>query len=429
MRDYLAFPPVRGIRGSVRVPSSKSATNRALILAALESEPVELVRPLDSDDTRALARCLEAMGGAIIPSERGWTVRGPLGRGGEREVLLDAGSSGTAARFLAALAAAVPGSYRLTGSPRLQERPMSELVTALRSAGASVRTSGREGFLPVEIEGGTLRAATIPVEAGRSSQFVSALLLAAVAVEGGLSVRPRGPIVSAPYVDTTLDVLEAFGHRIRRDGDGTIAVERGGERARSYTVPGDWSSAVPFFAAAGIAGGEVQVTGLVYPSRDADARAVDVIETMGVGIERRPDSVSARSERRALRPVSVSARDFPDAVPALAALATHAEGESRFRDVAHLRDKESDRLGALAVLLQAAGEEAEAGEDGIVVTGPRRHASTGSPRLPTFEDHRMAMTAALLSLDSGGALIENPGCVAKSYPSFFEDLETILVRG
>ena len=428
MTDFLAFPPARGVHGAIVAPPSKSATNRALLLAALGRQPVELIRPLDSDDTLALARCLESMGAEIERTMGGLSVRGPLGRSGDREVVLDAGASGTAARFLAAIAAAVPGRYVLTGSDRLLERPMAELVAALRSAGAFVESVGREGFLPLAIAGGTLRSGTISVDASRSSQFLSALLLAAVAVEGGLSVRPQGPVVSAPYVDTTVEALEAFGHEVRRRPDGAIQVARGDVAPRTYDVPGDWSSSLPFFAAAGIAGGDVIVTGLSFPSRDADARAVEAVEAMGVEIGRRVGSIHARGDRRRTKSTSVSARDFPDAVPALAALSAHAEGESRFRDVAHLRLKESDRLGGLVTLLEAAGANAFAREDELVVIGPL--AAVGpTVRLPTFDDHRMAMAAALLSLRARGTLIENPRCVTKSYSGFFRDLETILLRG
>jgi 3-phosphoshikimate 1-carboxyvinyltransferase len=398
------------------------------VLAALQSDPVQLLRPLDSEDTRALVTCLSSMGAEFIPSDRGLTVRGPLGTSGGSEVVLDAGSSGTAARFLAALAAAVPGRYRLTGSARLRERPMAELVAALRSAGASVEPGGRDGFLPLVITGKTLRSGAIAVDASRSSQFVSALLLAAVAVEGGLSVEPLGPVVSAPYVETTLETLAAFGHRVRRRGAGAI-VERGDAAPRSYAVPGDWSSALPFLAAAGIAGGEVEVTGLSWPSSDADARAAEVVEAMGVAFERSEGSIRAAGDPRALRPASIDARDFPDAVPVLTALAAHAEGESRFRGVAHLRGKESDRIAALLALLAAVGANGSAGMDELVVNGSQRRSAGSAPRLPTFEDHRMAMAGVLLSLASSGTLIENPGCVAKSYPAFFRHLETILVRG
>jgi 3-phosphoshikimate 1-carboxyvinyltransferase len=427
--DFLAFPPARAVRGSVRSPASKSATNRALVLAAVGPDPVELIGPLDSEDTRALVRCLEAMGAKIAASARGLTVRGPLGGpAGAGEVRLDAGASGTAARFLTALAASVAGRYRLTGSPRLRERPMEELVTALRSIGASVDYAEREGFLPLVIDGGRLAGGLVEVDASRSSQFFSALLLAAAAVPGGLAVRPRGVLVSAPYVETTIATLAAFGYGARRLPDGAIEVAAVGRRPASYPVPGDWSSAVPLLAAAAIAGGEVEVTGLSWPSPDADAHALEVLEGMGAFVERSSGSVVVRAPRQPLRPVSIAARDFPDAVPALAAVSAHAVGESRFGGVGHLRGKESDRLGALSALLEAAGGKAAVQDDELVVVGPRR-TTLAAPRFPTFDDHRIAMAAALLSLSSQGTLIENPDCVAKSYPDFFRDLETILVRG
>jgi 3-phosphoshikimate 1-carboxyvinyltransferase len=426
---FLAFPPAQAVRGSVRSPASKSATNRALVLAAAGPDPVELLGPLDSQDTQMLVRCLQAMGAKIAASGRGLTVQGPLGeRASAEEVPLDAGASGTAARFLAALAASVPGRYRLTGSRRLRERPMEELVTALRSAGARVRYAEGEGFLPLLIDGGTLARGRVEVDASRSSQFLSALLLAAAAVPGGLSVRPRGAVVSAPYVETTIATLTAFGYEARRRPDGTIEVAAAGRRPASYQVPGDWSSAIPLLAAAAIAGGEAEVTGLSWPSPDADAHALEALEGMGASVERSSGSIVVRAPRRPPRPVSVVARDFPDAVPALVAVSAHAEGESRFGGVGHLRGKESDRLGALVALLEAAGARAAATSDELVVVGPRR-TTLAAPRFPTFDDHRIAMAAALLSLSSPGALIENPDCVAKSYPDFFRDLETILVRG
>lgn len=428
MRDFLAFPSVRSVSGTVHAPPSKSATNRALVLAALSSERVELVHPLDSEDTRALARCLESMGAVIEGTRTGITLGGPLGRSEKTPIVLDAGASGTAARFLAALACAVPGRYFLTGSPRLRERPIGELLAALRHAGAEVEEAGMEGFLPLSIRGGSLRRASIEVDASRSSQFLSALLLAGVAVDGGLAVRPEGPVASAPYVETTLRTLADFGHAVSRGASGEIGVERGSVALHSYEVPGDWSSALPFFAATGIAGGDVSVTGLRWPSPDADALALDAIESMGVATERSPAAIRARGDRGSLVPVCLPARDFPDAVPVLAALAAFADGESRFLGIGHLRLKESDRIAALATLAQAAGALAGERAGELSITGPPRRRN-GTVRLATFDDHRLAMAAALLSLAVPGALIENPDCIAKSYPGFFRDLETILVRG
>ena len=426
MSDFLALPPVRSLSGVVRVPSSKSATNRALLLAALTEFPVDVVQPLASDDTAALRRCLEAMGASIVATADGLRVSGPLRGARDRVIELDAADSGTAARFLAAAAAATPGRFVLGGSPRLCERPVGELVEALRSAGARIAYRANEGFLPLDIEGGVLESCEVVVDAARSSQFLSALLLAAVAVDGGLRVRAAGRIVSGPYVAATLEVLRDFGHSAEAGAE--FSVRRGGTVATRYETPGDYSSAVPLLAAVGVAGGEVTLTGLRWPSADADAGALPVLERMGVRLVHGPGGLAASGERGAARAATVAAGDFPDAVPALAALAAVSPGETVFSGVGHLRLKESDRLAALAGLVVAVGARAAATEDSLVVVGPAAGAGGAVTRLPTFRDHRIAMAAGLLALRLPGLLIEDPACVAKSYPAFFRDLEALARR-
>lgn len=426
MSDFLAFPPARSLRGTVRVPPSKSATNRALLVAALTEAPVEIVGPLESEDTLSLRRCLAAMGATIAPSAGGLRVSGPLRGAAGIETALDAGDSGTAARFLAAAAAATPGRFFLSGSPRLCERPVGELVAALREAGASIEYRGREGFLPLAIDGGKLRSREIAVDASRSSQFVSALLLSGVAVEGGLRVRAAGRMASGPYIATTLEVLRDFGHGA--DPGPLFGARRGSRTPERYTVPGDYSSAVPLAAAVGAAGGEIALSGLRWPSADADAGALPVLEKMGVAIASAPGSLTVSAGGGGLRPVSAAATDFPDAVPALAALAMLAPGESVFSGVGHLRLKESDRLASLVALATAVGARAVASEGALAITGPARPPAGGVVRVETFRDHRIAMAAGLLSLRLPGLLIEDPDCVAKSYPRFFRDLDALVLR-
>jgi len=426
MTDYLAIPPARELAGEVRVPASKSATNRSLVAAALGREPLEIVGPLESDDTAALRRCLAAMGAEIVERTGSLSVRGPLEGSAASATTLDAADSGTAARFLAAAAAAVPGRFVLTGSPRLRERPMGELVDALRRAGARIEYAEIEGRLPVSIDGGSLTTGTVTVDASRSSQFYSALLLAAVAVDGGLAVRASGEVASAPYVDMTIETLRALGHDVSEDC-GTIRVRRGRALAARYEVPGDYSSAVPLIAAVTAVGGQIRLTGLRWPSADADARALPVLESMGVALAGSADGIEASAPKRATRPVSVRAGDFPDAVPALAAVAALADGPSRFDGVGHLRLKESDRIGSLVEILTLAGARASADGDALVVEGPPRPVP-GAVRIPTHRDHRMAMAAAILSLRLPSLLVENPDCVSKSYPGFFRDLERLRVR-
>ncbi len=425
--NFLVLPRARGAGGAVRVPPSKSATNRALLLAALSSEPVEVARPLESEDTAALLRCLRAMGARVTGVPEALGLHGPLAGPEGSETPLDAGDSGTAARFLVAVCAAIPGRFRLDGSPRLRERPMKELLDAVRPAGAEVSCLDREGFLPLRIRGGTLRSGEVAVDASRSSQFASALLLAAVAVPGGLTVRTPGVVVSASYIAATLEALEGFGHRIVRSA-GAVTVERGAAGPGRYEVPGDHSSAVPLLAAAGAAGGNVTVLGVSMKSSAADARALSVLARMGIFLEDGPDRVTASAVRGSLRPVEAEATDFPDSVPVLAALAALAPGESRLTGIGHLRWKESDRIAALAALITAAGAQARAEPEALAVSGGP-DSPGGAAILPTFRDHRIAMAAALLALARGGFLIEDPGCVAKSYPAFFRDLAVLVGPG
>ncbi|MEP6993155.1 MAG: 3-phosphoshikimate 1-carboxyvinyltransferase [Acidobacteriota bacterium] len=425
MTDFLALPPAAELRGTLRVPSSKSATNRALVAAALTGSRVEIAAPLESEDTRALRACLAAMGATFEDSAEGVWVCGPLRGDPGREIVLDVRDSGTAARFLTAAAAATPGRFLLTGSPRLCERPMGELIAALASGGVRTAYRGKDGCLPIAVEGGRLQSGPLVVDATRSSQFLSALLLAGVAVEGGLAVRSSGPVASAPYVRMTIETLRELGHEVH-EGE-LLRVTRGRRITERLEIGGDYSSAIPFLAAVGAAGGRVVLTGLRWPSVDADAGVLPVLQEMGVGIAASAAGIVAEAERHALRPILVRATDFPDAVPALAGLAALADGGSRFTGIAHLRLKESDRIAALAALLTAAGASAAAEADALTVTGPARRGGAFA-RLPTFQDHRIAMAAAILALRMPGMLIENPECVSKSYPRFFRDLQSLARR-
>jgi 3-phosphoshikimate 1-carboxyvinyltransferase len=423
--DFLAIPPAKEVRGEIDAPPSKSGTNRALVLAALSETPVELVRPLVSEDTLALRRCLDAMGASIEECAVGLRVHGPLRGPAQGEAVLDAGESGTAARLLVALAAVTPGRFLITGSARLRERPIRELVEALSPVGARIESRGAPGFLPLAVAGRSVEGGRLRVDASRSSQFLSALLLAGAAASGEWEVEVAGEIASPPYVRLTVEALRAFGHHV--DEGSRFRIGRGDHRVGRYEISGDFSSAIPIFAAAGAAGGSVTVLGLPWPAADADARALPVLEAMGLSVAASAGRISAASFG-SLRPARVRASDFPDAVPALAALAGLAEGESRFEGIAHLRWKESDRIDALARLLTEAGGSARAEEEALVVSGPISASNGRARRLPTFNDHRIAMAAALLSLAVPGLLVENPGCVAKSYPGFFRDLERIVLR-
>jgi 3-phosphoshikimate 1-carboxyvinyltransferase len=239
-------------------------------------------------------------------------------------------------------------------------------------------------------------------------------------------VRVAGRIASGPYVATTLEVLRGLGHSVEAGAD--FVVRRGRAPAGRYETPGDYSSAVPLVAAVGIAGGAVTLTGLRWPSADADAGALPVLEKMGIRLVHGPDGLVASAERGASRAVAVGAGDFPDAVPALAALAALSTGETVFSGVGHLRLKESDRLAAIAEFVVSVGARAAVGDDSLAVVGAAAGTRGAVTRIATFRDHRIAMAAGLLALRLPGLLIENPGCVAKSYPGFFRDLEGLARR-
>jgi 3-phosphoshikimate 1-carboxyvinyltransferase len=275
------------------------------------------------------------------------------------------------------------------------------------------------------IEGGGLRSDELVVDASRSSQFLSALLLIGAAVDGGVRARAAGTVVSRPYLATTLEVLRDFGHDVS-EGPGH-AVRRGSRIAARYAVPGDYSSAVPLAASVGAAGGSLTLTGLRWPSADADAGALPVLETMGLTVAPRAGGLWITAGGGAPRASSAVAADFPDAVPALAALAMLAPGESVFSGIGHLRLKESNRVASLVALATAVGARATESDDVLAITGPARPAP-GPTRIATFRDHRIAMAAAILALRLPGLLIEDPGCVAKSYPAFFRDLDALAVR-
>ena len=413
----VAAIPARGpFRGAVAVPPSKSFTNRALVLAALAPHPVSIRRPLDCDDADSLVAALCAAG--IRIRREGDDLVVEPGDPPKTEAVLDVRDSGTACRFLAAVAAATPGLRAvLTGSPRLCERPIGALVEALRAIGGDISYAGRDGFPPLAIRGRELEGGPVEVAASESSQFASALLLAAPRFRRGIDLGLSGAAVSRAYLDTTREALAAAGIDAS-GGGGRFRVPPGSAvRSEILTVPGDWSSGAALAAAVAVAGGSLRIEHLPWPSSQADARALDVLKEMGVAAEPEPSAVTVSG--RAKRPVRVDAADFPDAVPVLAAAAARVDGESAFSGIAHLRLKESDRIAALEDLFRAAGIRARSSEDALSVAGGGGGRSAAL--LPTRADHRIVMAATLLAFAAGG-FVESPRAVDKSYPGFFRDV-------
>ena len=402
----------------VRPPGSKSITNRALIVAALANGVSRLDQPLNSSDTEAMSDCLRRMGVRIDEIGGSLVVgsRGVLDQGGH----LDARASGTTARFITAAATLADGPSVVDGVERMRERPIGDLVDALRALGARVATENGSGFPPVLVAGGGLGGGRATIDASSSSQFVSAVLLVAPLADATVTLDLEGDIVSRPYLDTTLEVMDAFGGTARWLDDTTIEVDPNGYAARKHEVEADASAAVYPWSAAAITGGTVTVTGIAPDSSQADVGALDILQSMGCDVTRSSDGLTV-SGPDVLNGVSVDMNHCPDAVLSLAVVAAFADSETHISNVANLRIKETDRLAALETELAKLGAHASTGPDWIHITPGQ----TRPARIATYDDHRMAMAFAVGGLRQTGVVIEDPGCVAKTWPNFFEMLEAL----
>jgi 3-phosphoshikimate 1-carboxyvinyltransferase len=411
------------LRGEVAAPASKSATNRALFLAALAHGRSRLRGTLVADDTRFMAEALGRLGIAVAPAARGsMEVEGGGGEIPSDRAELFLGNAGTAMRFLAAGVALGSGSYRLDGEPRMRRRPMGELGAALTALGASVAYAGEEGYPPLTISGGPLPGGGTALEAGRSSQFVSALLMIGPCTPRGIDLRLRGDPVSRPYVEMTRELMSRFGGPEVSVEPGRLRVPGGsGYRARDIEIEGDASAAASLFAAAATTRGRIRVTRLRAGSHQPDLEFAAILERMGCRVRRQPDAVEVDVEGATLHGVRADLRDCPDLAPALGAVALFADGPTRVEGAAHLRLKESDRIGDLAAGLRELGAKIEEHPDGFTVTpGPLRGA-----RLNPHRDHRLAMAFTAVGLAVEGVEVEDPACVAKSFPGFFEVIDSL----
>lgn len=424
MEDRTIRPAREALDATVDAPPSKSVTHRALVVAALASGPSVLRSALDADDTRRTLNGLEALGVRLAAGSRGWKVEGVSGRvaGGVR---LDLGESGTSLRFLVAVAALGAAVSELDGGERLRERPIRELADALCVLGGDVRPGPSTGGLPVRAGGRPPRGGRVRVASSRSSQFASALLLVAPRLPEGLELTLDSPVASLPYVELTAAVLSDFGVAVERRGERHFAIARQDYAGRDYAIEGDHSSSSYFLAAACAIGGRVRARGLRASSAQADARLGSLLEALGCEVRRGGDWVEVRGNGR-IPPFDLDLRDAPDLVPTVAMLALFAEGPCSIRGVAHLRLKESDRLEVLARNLRTLGRAAVAEADGLRIGEPSFQPCGG--RIATASDHRIAMAFAIAGLRQEGVRIQDPGCVAKSNPRFWEQFAEIEGR-
>jgi 3-phosphoshikimate 1-carboxyvinyltransferase len=417
--------------GRIRIPGSKSISNRALLLAALAEGTTSLTGVLESEDTAVMRDALAALGVGVETLDEPGSVRVTgVGRGAGFPVKaaeLFMGNSGTTARSLTAALALADGTYVVQGVPRMHERPIGDLVEALKALGAQVDYLAKPGFPPLSIgprAGGA--PGTVAIRGNVSSQFVSALLMALAWTGEAARVRVEGELTSRPYVDLTLKLMESFGVKVEPDEEGKVFAIAAGEGYRApstFAVEGDASSASYFLAAGALGGGPVRVDGVGRASAQGDVRFTEVLEQMGAKVEMGADWIEC-SGRPPFKAFDLDMSAIPDAAMTAAVLALFAEGPCTLRRIASWRVKETDRISAMAAELKKFGARCQEGADFLRVFPPpdmiSPRASTMAPVvIDTYDDHRMAMCFSLAAFGPRPVRINDPGCVAKTFPDYF----------
>ncbi len=409
------------LNATVRVPGSKSHTNRALIVAALAEGATQLRGALFSDDSRYCAEALVRLGFEVRLDEAAetMTVAGLGGRIPAPHAELFIGNSGTTARFLTAMLTLGEGEYVVDGSARMRERPLADLLDGLTQLGAEV--SAPSGCPPVRVQASGLAGGRARVAGDTSSQYLSALLQVAPYARGPVELGVTGELSSAPYVSLTLAVMEDFGVAVEHDGLMRFRVQPQTYQGQgAYDIEGDASAASYFFAAPAIRGGSVRVGNVTRQTRQGDVAFVDVLVRMGCGVEDAQDGITVTGPPDGqLRGVDVDMRHIPDTAMTLAAVAPFGRSPTIIRGIASARVKETDRVRAMSTELRRLGVRVEEHADGLTIYPADKIAPAA---IETYDDHRMAMAFALVGLRVPGVRITNPGCVAKTFPRFFEVL-------
>ncbi|MDP6776664.1 MAG: 3-phosphoshikimate 1-carboxyvinyltransferase [Candidatus Latescibacteria bacterium] len=425
MSQTLRIDPLDGpVDADVQIPGSKSYTNRALIIAALAEGTSRLSGALFSDDTDCMAAALATLGVEIDadPERESFTVCGAGGRIPIGRADLDTGNSGTSARFLTAYVSLGDGSFMLDGLPRMRERPIQDLLDGLGSLGVNARSKLGNGCPPVVVEADGLKGGRTSMAGSHSSQYFTALLLVAPYAREDICIEVLGDLVSKPYVDITIGIMHEFGVEVHNESYRSFHVASGQRyAARDYTVEPDASNASYFLAAAALTGGRVRVSGLTRRSAQGDVRFVDLLERMGCQTCEYADSIEVRGPRQ-LSGIEADLNDTPDLVQTMCALAPFASSPVTVRNVANLRLKETDRIAALEAELRKLGVETHTREDGLTVHPAERILPA---ELDTYDDHRMAMSLALVGLVAPGIVLRDPQCVGKTFPTYFELLEKL----
>jgi 3-phosphoshikimate 1-carboxyvinyltransferase len=424
--DTLRLEPVYALEGAIDLPGSKSISNRALLLAAHAQGTTRLLNLLDSDDTGYMLAALNTLGVAV--ERQGSTCRvtgraGPLVTSATHHDLY-LGLAGTALRPLAAALTLGQGTFAIDGSARMRERPVGDLVDGLNQLGARIRYLGQTGYPPIEVTGSGLAGGTVRMRGDVSSQFLTSLLLCAPLAQGPITVIVEGEQVSKPYLDITVQMMRAFGANVTHVDLGRFDVQPGPYRSPGdFLVEGDASSASYFLAAGAIRGRGVTVRGIGTHSVQGDVAFADVLAAMGARVSRAADHITVAPPRSgSLRGIDVDLNHIPDAAMTLAVLALFAEGTTVIRNVGNWRVKETDRLHAMATELTRIGARVTEGPDFLQVepVARLRHAE-----IDTYGDHRMAMCFSLIALSGTAVTLRDPGCVAKTFPDYFERFQDL----
>lgn len=418
--EQLILQPIKRVDGDVTVPGSKSLSNRALLLAALAKGTTTLSNLLDSDDIRRMLEALTALGinYELSADKTRCVVHGNDGAFTQTPSQpLHLGNAGTAMRPLCAALAASPIACTLTGDPRMQERPIGDLIDALRQLDADISYQNNEGYPPLAIKGKTLQAGKVSIDGSVSSQFLTAVLMAAPLFAGRTEIHITGELVSKPYIEITLDIMQKFGVIVTHNQYKSFVIE-GGQHYQApgeFMVEGDASSASYFLAAGAIKGGRVQVNGVGKTSVQGDIRFAEVLAQMGAKVEYADTYIAVESGT--LRGIDIDLNHIPDAAMTIAVAALFADGPTTIRNIYNWRVKETDRLAAMSTELRKVGATVEEGHDYITVIPPSElhHAC-----IDTYDDHRIAMCFSLVALGDTAITINDPGCTAKTFPDYFQ---------
>ncbi|MCI5194527.1 MAG: 3-phosphoshikimate 1-carboxyvinyltransferase [Candidatus Electrothrix sp. AU1_5] len=419
--------PIDTLDATVDVPGSKSLTQRALIAAALAQGESTLIGPLASDDTAYTIKALRQMGIAVDDSDpSSWVVQGSGGKIARPEEDIFLGNNGTATRFLTSVAALGQGRFRITGGDRMAERPIDPLIHALRGWQVQIQSEAANGCPPLSIDANGLAGGETILPEGKSSQYLSSLLLVAPYAANKANLKVEGEVFSKPYVKMTLAVMVDFGVWAEvAPALNYFKIPQGVYQGTEYRIEGDASGASYFWAAAAITGGKVNVANVPVPSLQGDAQLVPLLERMGCQVERCQGGITVLGSKQ-LRGIEVDMGNMPDVAPTLAVVATFAQGTTVINNIAHLRIKECDRLAVMVKELRKMGADVEEEDDRMIIHGQAGGTNLHGAEIETYEDHRIAMCFAVAGLRVAGVKVHGEDCVAKSFPDFWERFEGMM---